>query len=137
MKTSWIAAGPAGTLGGMRVLQLTLAGLFFVLAVLGVFLPVLPTTPFLLLTSWFLVRSSPRLNAALRRSPLFGPLLSDWERQRGVRLHVKLTAVTMIVIVVAASLLFGDLAPWLRWTLVALALIGLTVVLRLRTVRDD
>ena len=76
----------------VRALYLSLAGLFFVLAVLGVFLPVLPTTPFLLLTSWCLVRSSPALHARLRRSPLFGPLLADWERHHGVRLYVKISA---------------------------------------------
>lgn len=119
----------------MRTLYLTLAALFFGMAVLGAVLPVLPTTPFLLLTSWCLVRSSPALHARLRRSPLFGPLISDWELHRGVRLHVKLSALGMLVIAVGASLWFGHLAPWLEVVLIALALIGAFVILRLRTIR--
>lgn len=120
----------------VRALYLSLAGLFFALAMLGVFLPVLPTTPFLLLTSWCLLRSSPALHAGLRRSPLFGPLLADWERHHGVRLYVKLSALGMLALAVGTSLWFGDLPRWLAVLLVVLALVGATVILRLRTIRD-
>lgn len=121
----------------MRTVYLALAGVFFVLAVLGAFLPVLPTTPFLLLTSACLVRSSPALNEKLRRSPLFGPLLCDWERHRGVRLHVKATAITLIVLVVGWSLFFRELSVPVQGVLCALAALGAYVVLRLPTVRGE
>lgn len=119
-----------------RYVLLALAALFFVLAVLGAFLPVLPATPFLLLTSWCLVRASPRLNEKLRRSPLFGPLLRDWEAYHGVRLHVKVTALSVLALAVTGSLVFGNLTTWLRVVLVVLAAVGAAVILRLRTVRD-
>ena len=124
------------SVGPVRPLYLLLAALLFALAVLGAFLPVLPTTPFLLLTSWCLLRSSPTLHAKLRRSPLFGPLIADWERHHGVRMHVKISALGMLAIAVAASLYFGELATWLAALLIVLALIGATVILRLKTVRD-
>lgn len=119
----------------MRALHLSLSALFFALAVLGLFLPVLPTTPFLLLTSWFLARSSPALNARLHRSPLFGPLLSDWEQHRGVQPHVKVSALAVLALVVGLGLWFGDLRGWLRVALVGLSLVGAIVILRLRTIR--
>jgi uncharacterized membrane protein YbaN (DUF454 family) len=119
----------------VRALHLSLSALFFALAVLGLFLPVLPTTPFLLLTSWFLARSSPALNARLHRSPLFGPLLSDWERHRGVRPHVKVSALAMLAIALGLSLWFGDLHGWPRVALVVLGLVGALVIVRLRTIR--
>lgn len=120
----------------MRAVYLSAAAFFFALGVAGLIVPVLPTTPFVLLTSWFLARSSPRLHARFRRSPLFGPLLSDWEQHRGVRLHVKWSAIGVLVCVVGASLWFGELAPWAEILLVALASIGAFVILRLRTVVD-
>ena len=120
----------------LRTLYLTLAALFFGLAVLGAVLPVLPTTPFLLLTSWCLVRSSPALHARLRRSPLFGPLIADWEQHRGVRLHVKLSALGMLVVAVGVSLWFGHLAQWLEIVLIALALVGAFVILSLKSIRQ-
>ena len=119
----------------MKLLYLSLALLFFVLAVLGVFLPVLPATPFLLLTSWCLLRSSPRWHARLHRSPLFGPILHDWEVHRGVRLHVKCTAVAVIAVAAGASLAFGSLSTTASVALIVLAAIGLGVGLRLPVVR--
>jgi uncharacterized membrane protein YbaN (DUF454 family) len=120
--------------GVRRVAYLALGGFFVGLAALGAFLPILPTTPFLLLASACFVRSSPKLNERLLRSRLFGPFLRDWRDHRGVRLHVKITAVVVLVAVVAASVLFADL-PWpLLILLIALALVGLVVVLRLRVI---
>jgi uncharacterized protein len=121
---------------GVRVLFLLLGGLFVVIAVAGIVLPVLPTTPFLLLASFFFLRSSPALDEKLRRSPLFGPFLEDWRKYGGVRLHVKITALSTMAIVVALGLLRDGLSPTLRIALVVLAAIGATVVLRLKTIRD-
>jgi hypothetical protein len=100
-------------------------------------LPVLPTTPFLLVASACFVRSSPALNQRLLRSRLFGPLLRDWQQHRGVRLHVKVTAVTVLLGTVAASILFGELSLPPLILLILLALVGLVVVLRLPVVRDQ
>jgi len=109
-------------------------GMFFVgLGALGAFLPLLPTTPFLLLASYFFVRSSPRLTRWLHRSRLFGPMLRDWQMKRAVSGRVKATAIVVLVASVAASIYLTQLTwPWLVAFLV-LALIGLYVVLRLPT----
>lgn len=105
--------------------------MFFALAVLGVVLPLLPTTPFLLLTSWCLLRSQPAWNEWLYRTRLFGPLLRDWDEQHGVRLAVKVTAVSMIGCAVALTLAFGDLSRTANASLLVLATIGVVVVVRL------
>ena len=75
--------------GPRRYLYLLLAGVFFVLACVGVLLPGLPTTPFLLLTSYFLLRSSPSLNRKLMQSRVFGRMLRDWHRRGALRPRVK------------------------------------------------
>jgi uncharacterized membrane protein YbaN (DUF454 family) len=88
---------------------MALAGLFFVLGALGAVLPVLPTTPFLLLTSYFLARSSPRLNRWLLASRFFGPILRDWQQLGGVRPDVKVKAVMIVLLAVSLSLWLTDL----------------------------
>jgi uncharacterized protein len=119
-----------------RALYLSLAAVSFALAALGAALPLLPTTPFLLITSWCLVRSSPALHGKLRRSAVFGALLRDWEDHRAIALHVKITAVGTVIVTVAASLWFGQLGTTLSIALVVLALAGIAVILRLKTLRS-
>jgi hypothetical protein len=120
----------------MNTLYLPLAALFFALAVVGVFLPLVPTTPFVLLTSWCLVRSSPKLDARLRSSKLFGRLIDDWERERAVRPHVKRIALSGIALGTGFSLAFGGLS----WPMVALLIVlagyGAWFVGRLPIVRE-
>ena len=131
---------PSGSLvvgGWKKRLYVTLAGGCFLLGMLGALLPGLPTTPFLLLTSFFLIRSSPRLNDALLRSRLFGPILADWQLRGGVRRNVKVKAVVVVVAAVAITIyLTGrSLVPGLA--VILLASVGIAVILRLPSARDS
>lgn len=117
-----------------RRLHFALGVVFTAIGALGVVLPILPTTPFLLLASYGFARSSPRLQRWLRRSPVFGRFLDDWDRARGVRRHVKVVAIVMVVAAVGLALWRGDLGGFAQVLLVVLALVGIGVVLRLRTI---
>jgi len=120
--------------GWRRVLFLSLAGLFFVLGVLGAVLPGLPATPFLLLTSYFLVRTSPALNERLLNSRLVGPILRDWQQKRGVRRDVKIQAVVCVMIAVGLSIYLAGNRGWLTVGIALAASVGIAVILRLKTV---
>ena len=67
-----------------------------VLAILGVFLPLLPTTPFLLLASACFARGSPRLHGWLLSNKVFGPYLRDFEQGKGIPRKAKLTALALM-----------------------------------------
>lgn len=75
-----------------RWLFLALALLSLALGIIGIFLPVLPTVPFILLSAWAAARSSPRLLAWLENHTAFGPMLSEWRRGGVVRRRAKWTA---------------------------------------------
>ena len=122
--------------GWKKLLFLALAGLFFVLGVLGAFLPGLPTTPFLLLTSFFLVRTSPTLNAALLRSRFLGPILTDWQQHQGVRRDVKARAMMFVLLTVAATSYLFASSLLARLTMFLPALCGIAVIARLPTPRE-
>jgi len=81
-----------------RVVALVLAYFFLVIAIVGIFLPGLPTVPFLLLTAWFAARGSDRLHAWLYGHPHFGKLLINWEQQGSVSRASKVLAVLMLII---------------------------------------
>lgn len=75
-----------------RWMFLLLAVCSLALAVLGVFLPLLPTVPFVLLAAWAAARSSTRLEQALLNHPRFGPAIRDWQASGVVRRPAKRAA---------------------------------------------
>lgn len=82
----------------LRTLWLMLGWFCMGLAVAGAVLPLIPCTPFALLAVVCFSRSSPRALIRLRRSPLIGPVLRDWERYRGMRIRAKITAVAVAIV---------------------------------------
>lgn len=115
---------------GFRRFLFLVGGLICVgLAYLGVLLPGLPATPWVLLASCLFARSSPRLERWLRQSPIFGRFLRDWHEHRGIRRPVKIAAVVLIVIAVTLSIGLGPLPVWGKWLAAVLAATGVSVVL--------
>jgi uncharacterized membrane protein YbaN (DUF454 family) len=105
-------------------------GLFFIgVAVLGAILPVLPTTPWVLLAGYCFARSSPRLHRWLRNSPYFGHLLRDWEMHRGIRWRVKIFAVCMVVTVIGATAIFSSAPDWAKLSAMGLGAVGICTIL--------
>jgi hypothetical protein len=87
---------PAPPTEPVRWLLIGLAVISLFLGVVGLFLPVLPTVPFILLSAWAAARSSPRLLAWLEAHPSFGPMLIEWRRGGVVRRRAKwLATLTM------------------------------------------
>ena len=68
------------------------------LGVLGVFLPLLPTTPFLLLSAWCFLKSSPKAHQWLYNQPVLGKSLRDWEKNKSIARSTKIVAISMILI---------------------------------------
>lgn len=70
-----------------------LAGLLMLtLGIIGAFLPIMPTTIFLILAAWFFARSSPRLEAWLLNHPRFGPTLRNWREHGAISRRAKTMA---------------------------------------------
>jgi uncharacterized membrane protein YbaN (DUF454 family) len=69
----------------------------------GIFVPLLPATPFLLLAALSFARSSPRLHHWLLHHPQFGPPIRDWQRHRAIGRRAKLSAIALMGVALAAS----------------------------------
>lgn len=91
----------------MRYVYLALGGLFVGLGVLGAFLPVLPTTPFLLVAVWAFSKSSRRLELWLLTHKRFGPRIVAWRENRVVPWPVKITAWTSMAISLTLMIVGG------------------------------
>lgn len=122
-----IADPPLPLLPGPLRIALLVAGFACVgLAALGVFLPLLPTTPFLLVAAACFARSSPRFYRALLGNRVFGPLIRDWREHRAVPLRAKILAITAITLVLGSTILFSVPIPAVQIGLAAFG-IGLCI----------
>jgi len=119
--------------GVRRVVYISLAGLFFVLGMIGIVLPGLPTTPLLLLTSFFLARSWPQMHRMLLANKLFGPILLRWQRHRAVEPRIKLQAALLVGLSITLLLFFSSLPPDQLVAVLALAFLGLFTIYWLPT----
>lgn len=95
------------------------------LGVVGIVVPVLPTTPFLLVTAACYARSSTRLYRWLLGQPSLGPIITEWRASRSLPPGVKPRALVMVALTFAVSIMLVDVVL----LQVLLALIGLTLAL--------
>ena len=92
----------AANKGKMIVLKVT--GIFFVgLAILGIVLPILPTTPFLLVAAACFAKSSPVMQRRLLANKTFGPLIHDWQKYRSIPRKAKRIALLTMILSVCWS----------------------------------
>ena len=106
------------------------------LGTIGIVLPVLPTTPFLLLAAYCFLRSSKRLHHWLLHHPLFGRYIYHYLQYRAVKKSAKITAIALLW----PSLLFSMYLVGKPWVAVMLVIIGSAVtwhILSLKTYREN
>ncbi len=117
----------------LRVVLIGIGTLMVGLGIVGIYVPGLPTTPFLLLAALCYLRSSERLSRWLLNHPRFGPGLTTILREKALPLRVK------VISIAAASLSLGTLAIWvaesvaMKAVLVGIALINVVVIGSIRT----
>jgi len=92
---------------GIRLLWLVTGLLAVVTGAIGAVVPLLPTTPFLLVAAFAFARSSERLTRWLHEHPRFGPLIDNWQRHGSIDRRSKLVAMIVIVATPIATLFTG------------------------------
>lgn len=120
----------------MRVVLLVVGSAALALGVIGIFLPVLPTTPFLLVAAACFARSSERLYAWLLGQPSLGPIITTWQDSRSLPPGVKPRALAVVAVTFGISILLVD-ALLLRAGLLGVALVLTVFLYRLPTAPDD
>lgn len=116
-----------------RYVLIGLGSIFLGLGVLGVFLPVLPTTPFVLLAAACYARSSERLHQWLLNNRVLGPSIREWDETKSIGLRAKITAVLMIV----ASFSFTIWMMEKTIARVGMAVLGMGLVVFLLSIRTS
>jgi len=117
----------------VRYILLVCGWLALGLGMLGIALPVLPTTPFVLLAAACFLRSSKRLHAWLVSSPRFGPHINNYLAGRGLRQRTKVVALVMLWASVLSSAHFFVSLLVVDVLMIAIAAAVTVYILRLPT----
>ena len=107
----------------LRWLFLALGFVFVGLGIVGALLPVMPTTPFLLVAAACFARASPRFYNALLNNRTFGPLIVEWRRHRSIPRRTKLWAIALMSGTLTISIVFFVPDPLLQGLLAVLGLL--------------
>ncbi len=122
-------------MGSKRWCYLT-AGLVLVgLAMLGIFLPLLPTTPLVLLAAVCFSRSSERCHQWLLNHRLFGSITQSWQTNRCIPLKSKIIALLLVAIFGGYAVVFVAELLWLRIVIALFLLAGVVSICRIPSCR--
>lgn len=119
----------------MNYIFIALGSISLVLGIIGIFLPVLPTTPFLLLSATLYLKGSKPLYDRLMANEYLGTYIRNFQEKRAIPLRVKITSVTMVWASLFYCAFFVAEAWWLSVLFISIA-IGVTIhILRFKTLK--
>lgn len=121
----------------VRGLLLAAGLLSLALGVLGIFLPLLPTVPFLLLAAACFARSSQRIHHWLVNHAHLGPLIAGFLDGQGIPRQAKLRAIALVWLTIPPSAIWLVSHPWLKGLLFAIALAVTLYLWRLQERREE
>jgi uncharacterized membrane protein YbaN (DUF454 family) len=120
----------------LKYLLIAIGTLSVALGFLGIFLPVLPTTPFLLLAAACYIRSSERFYCWLINNRYCGKYIRDYREKKGIPLKLKIYVISLLWITILASIIFIIDLPVIRILLIVIA-VGVTIHLTtIKTIRE-
>ncbi|MBU4293930.1 MAG: YbaN family protein [Actinobacteria bacterium] len=116
----------------MKVLLITTGTFFIGVGIVGIFLPVLPATPFLLISAALYARSSKRFYNWLINNKIFGRYIKNYREGKGIPSKLKIITIALLWITIGCSAIFAIDIFWVRVILVIIA-IGVTIhIIRIR-----
>ena len=105
---------------------IVLGSISLALGTLGIFLPLLPTTPFYLLTAYAYMKSSEKLYQKVMSNKFFGTIVRDFQENKTIPLKTKIFSVSLLWITILSSAFFFVSVWWVKILLIAIAT-GVTI----------
>ena len=110
----------------IQILLIALGTFFVGVGIVGIFIPVLPTTPFLLISAALYAKSSTRFYNWLINNRIFGQYIKNYREGKGIPLRLKIITITLLWVTIGCSAIFAVDILWVRIMLVIIAA-GVTV----------
>lgn len=119
-----------------KALFLTLGIISLILGIIGIFLPLLPTTPLLLLTSFCFLKSSDRLNEKFMQTKIYNKYVKTFKEQGGMTLKAKLTLVIPVSLLLLFMFITID-SPVMRMVIIIMWLAKIVVFTKMKTIKVE
>jgi uncharacterized protein len=97
-----------------RTIFFVLGWISMALGLIGIFVPIMPTTPFAILAAYLFSKSSERWHQWILNTPKLGPLVKKWEESRVIELKAKLISTFMILLLFSYTLVFVQVDYWIK-----------------------
>ena len=121
----------------IKVLLISIGTFFIGVAIVGVFIPILPTTPFLLISSALYARSSKKFYDWLINNNIFGKYIKNYREGKGIPLKLKIINIALLWITIGCSAIFAIDIFWVRVMMLIIA-IGVTIhIIRISPIVKD
>ena len=104
----------------MRILLITLGSFFLAIGIIGIFVPLLPTTPFLLLATSLYFRSSPYLYKKLLNHNILGGYIKDFRENKAISKTTKFISITMMWLGMSYAIYYTSNNLWIMLFLIAI-----------------
>lgn len=121
----------------MKYILAFLGSVALVLGIVGIFLPVLPTTPFLLLAAALYLRSSQRLYEWLMSHKHLGPYIKHFRENKAIPLRVKIVSVTLVWVTLLYCAIFVAKEWWMSLIFITIATCVTLHILHYKTLRKN
>ncbi len=106
----------------VRIVLLVCGSIALLLGIIGIVVPGLPTTPFVLVAAACYARASERFYRWLLRNPTFGPLIIEWRRHHSIPHRIKWLAITLMSLTISVSIWSFAGKPWLQGMLASIGI---------------
>lgn len=120
-----------------KIIYISIGFISLGFAIFGIFIPILPTTPFLLLAAYFFAKSSDKFYYWLINSSFFGPYIRNYRERRGMTLIHKIIVLFLLWTVIITTIIYGTDKMWLRVFLGLVAIGVSTHIFMIKTLKDD
>ena len=118
----------------MKIILATLGIISLILGIIGIFIPLLPTVPFVLLSAYLFARSSTRLHYWIMNHKVYGEYIRSYNQDKSIPMQVKVVAIGMLWLSMSISIFFVLKERWILQLLLGSITIGVTTfLLRMKT----
>jgi uncharacterized membrane protein YbaN (DUF454 family) len=112
----------------LKILYIVLGTICICLGILGILVPGLPTTPFVLLAAWFYFRSSEKLYNKLINHKILGKYISQFEKNKAITVRTKIYSISLMWIMISLSTIFLISENYIRLIVISVGIVGTVVM---------